>query len=50
VRHHATQGDIVGHRPTSAFCSRNMFVFRLLIRLLEDDPRSRRILESWAAA
>jgi sulfatase maturation enzyme AslB (radical SAM superfamily) len=50
VLHHATQGDIVGHRPTSAFCSRNMFVFRLLIRLLEDDPRSRRILESWAAA
>lgn len=46
--HAATQGDPVGHRPTSAFCARNMFVFRLLIRLIEDESDARAILESWA--
>ncbi len=45
--HQATQGDPVGHRPTSAFCARNMFVFRLLVSLLEDDPEAREVLESW---
>lgn len=45
--HRATQGDFVGHRPSSAFCERNMFVFRLLLRMLNDEPEARRILESW---
>lgn len=48
VFHTATQGDLVGHRPTSAFCDRNMFVFKLLIRMLEDEPDSRDILRAWA--
>ncbi len=47
VFHHRTQGDIVGHRPTSAFCKRNMEVMRHLIRLLEDDPHSAAVLRSW---
>jgi radical SAM protein with 4Fe4S-binding SPASM domain len=47
VFHRATQGDPVGHRPTSAFCARNMFVFKLLIRMLEDDPSARAILRRW---
>jgi len=48
VFHHSTQRDVVGHRPTSAFCRRNMEVIRHLVRLLEDDPESARILRRWA--
>lgn len=47
VFHHRTQGDIVGHRPDSEFCKRNMEVMRHLIRLLEDDPAAASILRSW---
>jgi radical SAM protein with 4Fe4S-binding SPASM domain len=46
VFHHATQGDVVGHKPTSAFCRRNMAIFKRLIGLLEE-PESRRILLGW---
>jgi His-Xaa-Ser system radical SAM maturase HxsB len=46
--HHVTQGDVVGHRPTSEFCSRNMFVMRLLVSLLEDDPETAAVLRGWA--
>ncbi|MCU1329950.1 MAG: hypothetical protein JWN34_5320 [Bryobacterales bacterium] len=48
VFHHATQGDAVGHRPTSAFCRRNMEIMRHLVRLLEDDPAAAEILRGWA--
>ena len=47
VFHHRTQGDIVGHRPTSAFCKRNMELMRHLIRLLEDNPQAASVLRSW---
>ncbi len=47
VFHHRTQGDFVGHRPTSAFCRRNMEVIRHLLMLLNDDPKSARVLRSW---
>lgn len=46
--HYATQGDAVGHRPTSAFCRRNMEIMRHLVLLLEDDPVAARILRHWA--
>lgn len=46
VFHYATQGDVIGHRPTSDFCKRNMHAFRLLFRLLEDKD-CRKVLESW---
>jgi His-Xaa-Ser system radical SAM maturase HxsB len=46
--HHATQGDAVGNRMTSGFCHRNMGVFRHLITLMEDSPRDRETLLSWA--
>ncbi len=49
VFHHATQGDYVGRKPTSAFCQRNMAIFRHLIRLMEDDPEVRLIFRSWAS-
>lgn len=47
VYHHATQGDVVGFKPTSDFCRRNMGVMRHLIRLLEDDPEAASVLEGW---
>jgi uncharacterized protein len=46
--HQATQGDMVGHRPSSAFCQRNMFVFRLLLRMLLDEVENADILMGWA--
>jgi radical SAM protein with 4Fe4S-binding SPASM domain len=46
--HKATQGDVVGHRPTSDFCKRSMFVMRLLVSLLEDDPDAAATLRRWA--
>ncbi|MEO6993962.1 MAG: His-Xaa-Ser system radical SAM maturase HxsB [Lacunisphaera sp.] len=48
VFHHATQGDAIGHRPTSGFCRRNMEVMRHLVSLLEDDPVAAKILRRWA--
>ena len=48
VFHHATQGDIYGHRPTSAFCFRNMEVLKYLFGLLSNgDVETRRILLGW---
>jgi uncharacterized protein len=45
----ATQGDIVGYRPTSAFCQRQMGMFRHLFELLRsDDVFVRRLLLTWA--
>jgi His-Xaa-Ser system radical SAM maturase HxsB len=44
--HLRTQGDPVGHRPTSAFCQRQMAIFYHLIELLEV-PSSVKILRSW---
>ncbi len=48
VRHHAVQGDVLGHRPTSDFCRKHMGVMKLLVRILEDEPDNARILRSWA--
>ncbi len=50
VFHHATQGDLVGHKPTSVFCRRNMAIFRHLIRLLDRDAETKRILMSWVTS
>jgi len=49
VLHWATQGDLVGHRPTSAFCRRNMGIIRHLFELLRgDDDFVKQLLTSWA--
>lgn len=50
VFHHATQGDPVGHKPTSGFCTRNMEIFRHLIELMENSPEIERIFRSWVAS
>ena len=45
----ATQSDIVGHRPTSEFCRRQMGLFTYLFDLLrEGDAFTRRLFLAWA--
>lgn len=48
VFHHATQGDVVGHKAESAFCSRNMAIFRLLISLMRTDVFVSDLFRRWA--
>jgi radical SAM protein with 4Fe4S-binding SPASM domain len=48
VHHHALQGDFVGFKPTSSFCSKNMSLMRGLIERLEIDSADSEILRSWA--
>ena len=48
IYHHATQGDMYGHRPTSGFCTRNMSVLTHLFSLIEEnDPATMGIFWSW---
>jgi len=48
VFHHATQGDMVGHRPTSDFCQRNMEVIKHLFDIVsQNDPETMSIFWSW---
>jgi His-Xaa-Ser system radical SAM maturase HxsB len=47
VYHHATQGDVVGFKPASDFCRKNMAILRHLIGLIEDDERAASVLTSW---
>ena len=48
VFHHASQGDLFGHRPTSGFCYKNMEIITHLFRLLADADRDLlRILFTW---
>jgi His-Xaa-Ser system radical SAM maturase HxsB len=48
VFHHATAGDFLGHKATSAFCRRNMGVFKVLLRRARDDEFARDLLWRWA--
>jgi hypothetical protein len=48
VFHHATQGDLFGHRPTSAFCYKNMEIIKYLFGLIGRGDRDiDRILFAW---
>lgn len=47
VHNHATQGDIIGYKPTSSFCQRNMEVIKHLIDLMDSSVEIRRVFESW---
>ncbi len=47
VRHYRTQGDLVGYKPTSEFCARNMAIIKHLIWLLETDPKASEVLKTW---
>jgi uncharacterized protein len=48
VFHHATSGDFLGRKPTSAFCRRNMTVFKLLLDRYESDPYAHELFTAWA--
>lgn len=48
VFHHATQSNFVGKKPLSAFCNRNMSVFKGLIQRMNGRPEVREIFERWA--
>ncbi len=47
IHNYATQGDMIGYRPTSSFCAKNMEIIRYLIELMENDPRILQIFETW---
>lgn len=45
---YARQGDVYGHRPTSAFCARQTGMFELLFSYIrEGDPDMMRVFRSW---
>jgi uncharacterized protein len=46
---HAVHGDVVGRKPSSDFCRRNMAIFRRLITLMESDSGTKDIFQSWVA-
>ena len=47
VFHYATQKDIVGHKPTSEFCNRNIEIFKYLISLMNESKYVRDLFRSW---
>ncbi|HZQ68115.1 MAG TPA: His-Xaa-Ser system radical SAM maturase HxsB [Terriglobales bacterium] len=48
VFHHATQGNVIGHRPTSEFCERNTEVMKHLLGLVSAGDRElMRIFMAW---
>jgi len=50
VQNWATQGDPVGHRPTSEFCSRQTGIFEYLFDVLRNgDEFTRRLFFAWAS-
>lgn len=48
VFHYKVQGDYVGRKPTSEFCSRNMEIFRFLIQRMETDTFAKQLFTRWA--
>jgi uncharacterized protein len=48
IFHYATQRDMVGHRPSSSFCMRNMEIIRYLFSLVaSEDAELLRIFFAW---
>ena len=47
VYNYATQGSLVGFRPTSGFCQRNMEIIRYLFELMVTDKKIEKIFRSW---
>jgi len=48
VFHHATSGDYIGRKPASAFCRRNMAIFKLLLERYQSDAYAREVFTAWA--
>jgi uncharacterized protein len=49
VYHHTTQGDALGIKPLSAFCTRQKGIMHLLLDILENSPEDAAILRRWAS-
>lgn len=47
VYHHATEKDFVGHKPSSAFCNRNMSICKKLIKMMTSDTEIKNIFLKW---
>lgn len=47
VFHHAMYKDILGRKSESAFCRKNMAVFKHLIKLMQTDPKAKEIFLGW---
>jgi len=47
VYNYGTQGDIVGHRPTSDFHKKNFAIIKHLLTLYHSDPAIEKIFWSW---
>jgi His-Xaa-Ser system radical SAM maturase HxsB len=47
VHNYATQGDIMGHRPTSEFHKRNFAIIKHLLTIYHSDPIAKEIFWSW---
>jgi uncharacterized protein len=48
IFHHATQGDMYGHRPSSEFCTRNMEAIKHMFSYIaEDDPETMGVFWAW---
>lgn len=49
VFHYATQGDFVGHKPSSAFCQRQTAIFEELVSLMDSDQEVETIFRRWVS-
>jgi uncharacterized protein len=47
IYHHAIHNDFVGRKPESAFCQKNMTIFKHLIELMRSDEETKKIFLSW---
>lgn len=47
VFNYASQGDMIGHRPSSDFHKKNFFIIKHLLQLCESDPIAKRIFWAW---
>ena len=47
IFNYATQGDMVGHRPTNEFHKKNLFIIKHLLTLYHSDSVIRRIFWAW---
>jgi len=50
VYHHATQGDPVGIKPLSGFCTRQKGILKQLLRILDIGGEDAAVLRHWASA
>lgn len=47
VQSYTTQGNLIGHRPSSVFCHKNMYIIRHLFELMDSDQRILNVFHSW---